>query len=399
VIALGLTILIAGCTRPAQPVQPEPKSPEEAAFLAADAHLARFEGQEFFGNTPEAKERAEAFAGMVKTFQHLLDAKARSKDSSFEEVQAGMKLPTYCEMRHGRIAFLAHVPDLDRMSPSSREMLLQSALSAANVAMLGLDTDTVTVGIGLRGTSGYAVVSTGKVHTDHPVMEGTESLHAFFGGEPFKGPSLADRRREFQESRVPDPASPPMLAGQPRGRHPSVGVTDHEGRTGMAVAIGPKIWVAAQHLVPAGSRSFAIVDAQGRRRVVEVLARRGCEAYVRELDFMNEPYVPATFARVGTPGSEAILYGVDDGKPIATPATIVVLGTGGRGPLMTELELGDRDLGRPLFDAQDRFVGLACNVERKDPPQLMAVGDVREYLLSTGLTERDLQRPTARAGY
>ena len=64
---------------------------------------------------------------------------------------------------------------------------------------------------------------------------------------------------------------------------------------------------------------------------------------------------------------------------------------------MSELQLGARDLGRPLFDAQDRFVGLACNTQPKEPPQLMAVGDVRAYLTSQGITDEVLF-PTSRGG-
>ncbi len=388
--------VLAGCSRQAPPVQPEGKSPEETAFLAADAKLAHFDGQEFFGNTAEATERAEAFATMIKTFQHFVDGNARTNDASFEQVQGATKVLTYCEMRNGRIAFLAHVPELDRMPPSARPALLEAALSAASVAMIDLDSDTFTVAIGLRGQSGYAVVSTGKVQHDGPRSEGTEALHAFFGGEPFKGPSLASRRHAFEDSRSPDSASPPMLPGQPRGRHPSVGLIDYAGRTGMAVAIGPKIWVAAQHLVPANG-PFAVIDASGRRRVLTVAASRGCEAYLQELEFPPDPYVAAPLARAATPASDAVLYGIDNGKPIATPAMITAPGTGDRGPLMSELQLGAHDLGRPLFDAQDRFVGLACNTQPKEPPQLMAVGDVRAYLTSQGITDEVLF-PTSRGG-
>jgi len=386
---VSAAFVFAGCGREAAPVQPLGKSPEETAFLAADAKLARFEGQEFFGNTAEATERAEAFAIMIKTFQHFLDANVRNNEASFEQVQGETKVLTYCEMRKGRVAFLAHVPDLDGLPPSARHALLETAFSAANVAMIGLDSDTFTVAIGLRGKSGYPVVSTGTVHANNPASEGTAALHAFFGGEPFKGPSLADRRRAFDDNRSPDPTSPPMLPGQPRGRHPSVGLFDYAGRAGMAVAIGPKIWVAAQHLVPA-TGPFAVIDASGHRRVLTVAASRGCEAYLQELEFPPEPYVASPLARVATPASDAGLYGIDNGKPIATPATIAGLGTGDRGPLMSDLQLGAQDLGRPLFDAQDRFVGLACNTRPKEPPQLMAVGDVRAYLTSQGITNEVL---------
>ena len=150
-IPVSAAAVLAACSRQAPPVQPAPKSPEEAAFLAADAKLARFEGHEFFGNTAEATERAEAFAMMVKTFLHILDANARTKEASFEQVQGETKVLTHCEMRDGRIAFLAHVPDLDRMPPSARQALLEAAFSAANVAMVGLDGETFTVAIGLRG--------------------------------------------------------------------------------------------------------------------------------------------------------------------------------------------------------------------------------------------------------
>ena len=89
---VSAAFVFAGCGREAAPVQPLGKSPEETAFLAADAKLARFEGQEFFGNTAEATERAEAFAIMIKTFQHFLDANARNNEASFEQVQGETKV-------------------------------------------------------------------------------------------------------------------------------------------------------------------------------------------------------------------------------------------------------------------------------------------------------------------
>jgi hypothetical protein len=384
---------LAGCRKTA--VQPEPKSPEEAAFMAADARLAAAKGEAFFGNTPEAKERAEAFATMFKTSLLFASAASKTERSAVEE----MKLPTHCEMRGGRVAFLVHVPDLEHASEKAKANLSEVGFLAAKIAMLGLDTETVPVAIGLRGASGYSVVVTGIAeHEAKRDRTGTDGLHTFFAGEPFTGPAtMAEFAQAQSDKRTGvDPDAPPMLAGSARAKHPSVGVMRLDlGRTGLAVAVAPRVWVTAQSVL-GPIETVEVVDAERRERFIRVVARRGCEVYLQEIGAQHSP---TTIARVAAPGGEAFLYGVVDGAPVATTGTIAMIGTGGRGPLMTDLELGARDLGRPLFDAEDRFVGLACNTDPKDSPQLMAVGDVREYLASQRLTDRDPQRPAARAGY
>ena len=57
---------------------------------------------------------------------------------------------------------------------------------------------------------------------------------------------------------------------------------------------------------------------------------------------------------------------------------------------MSDLQLGAQDLDGPCSTPRDRFVGLACNTRPKEPPQLMAVGDVRAYLTSQGITNEVL---------
>jgi hypothetical protein len=170
------------------------RSVDASGFDAANRQIMAFEnGQEAFGNTPEAVELARKFSTILKVMTKIGFTSQR-KDEAISLTQGHVL--TYVEMRADTVCFLAHVPELRAYRGDVRGTLLDLAWNTARESTRRARTDRdVKLAVALRGMMLYGAIAIGPASGEKPQMrdfEGsplTDPLNAFFTGPPYVAPS------------------------------------------------------------------------------------------------------------------------------------------------------------------------------------------------------------------
>ena len=156
------------------------RSPAELAFDAANSKLMFYEGQEAFGNTPEAKEAAARFASRLKLVRELAFSKGKEGGVSLSEGH----FITHCEIRGSRAAFIVHVPELRRYTTDAQAALARLAWTSAR-GSLPEGSAVQELAVGLRGVALYDTVMVGRVSDEQGRTSSlVKDLHPFFVDAP-----------------------------------------------------------------------------------------------------------------------------------------------------------------------------------------------------------------------
>jgi hypothetical protein len=153
----------------------------EDAFREAESKTLAYNGSEVaFGNTPQAQRYAAAFAKKLELMRKIAFSKAENAHAP--SLTEGHFL-TYCEVRHGKVCFLVHVPDLRHYTEDAKRSLADIAWELArHTGDSELEANT-RVGVGLRGVLLYGAVLTGSRQQESPQRsEDPVLLHEFFTG-------------------------------------------------------------------------------------------------------------------------------------------------------------------------------------------------------------------------
>jgi hypothetical protein len=373
------------------------QTPEQQGFAEANGRLTRYEGVEAFGNTPDARSRAQRFSTMFSSMREVLFTKGRSRGPSISE---GHFL-THCEMRDGRVAFLVHVPKLRNFTQDAQAALLDTAWAAARVTISDLPRERLQLAVGLRGALIYGEVGVGPASAARPARRGSmDDLFPFFTGSSAQGRAAADPpAARPTPAPTPAAAAPPdragetsgprplaagaapngsfgpdqiALPGQSRASHPSIALFNAVGH-GLAVSIGDGVWVSAIPI--SGTSIVEAVDASGAIRSLVPFLERGCEVYYRDEQPSSSPPAVATVASVRR--GPSLLYGLEGHRAIET-AVVLRGDQPTRGPIDATVAVTRADLGRVLFDERGRLAGVVCLQGRRYT--LHTLGDVPAVL-------------------
>ena len=279
-------------------------------------------------------------------------------------------------MRKGRVAFLAHVPDLDGLPPSARHALLETAFSAA---MSRCHRPRQRHLHGRHRPAGQVGVP-GRLDRKGPRQQPGERGH---------GSAARVLRWRAVQGAVAR-RSPPRLRRQPKPRShlaadaawpaawpASVGLvcsTTRGARAWLSRSVRRSGWPHSTSFPPRGrspSSTPAGTGASSRSRRVGAAkptsrnwSSRPSRTWHPHWPALQRP--PATRASMGS--TTASQSRRRRRSPDWAPAKW--------GPLMSDLQLGRGPRTAPVRRPRS-VVGLACNTRPKEPPQLMAVGDVR----------------------
>jgi hypothetical protein len=170
------------------------------------------------GNTPQAQEMAKAFGTSMEAVSKVIFALSDKKVKS-----SGRPYVTWCELRPGRCAFVAHVPDYRRFGDDAKKLLARMAWQSAQQGVKGTLKEGDQLAVGLKGDLLYGAVMLGKVTAAktniREIGVDKSRLYPFFANEaPGKLPSVGTEGAATAEPSRPDnPAPEAAPTRSPRG--------------------------------------------------------------------------------------------------------------------------------------------------------------------------------------
>jgi hypothetical protein len=194
-LAMGVAYLLSS-----SPGQPRPGADE---FRAANERLFAFSGQAAFGNSSEAELLAKRYGGCMEGVRAVAFTGGREKDAP--SLTQG-HFVTHCELHKGRACFLVHVPELRQYAPSAKEGLSRFAWACARRALADrARTESLQVGVGVRGILLYDAAMIGSISDERPVQQSdSESdLYPFFSVEATQPSAPPTASRGAPEAPVP----------------------------------------------------------------------------------------------------------------------------------------------------------------------------------------------------
>lgn len=152
-------------------------NPGKAIFDDMNKSISAYHGVEAFGNTPEAKTIAQAFATAMKAL----------RDESFTKGKEGAlslskgHFITHCRVDQEAVVLLCHVPEFRRFQDDAKAVLMQMAWAMAQSAAEKPDAKPRRLVVGLRGIALYYQFwfgnTTGKPLQKHDNSDGRKALY------------------------------------------------------------------------------------------------------------------------------------------------------------------------------------------------------------------------------
>lgn len=160
--ALSLVFALSIPVDPSQMPSGKPTAKGMAAFQEASERIAGVSQGQAHGNTPEARELAEAFSNALLKVRKL-GIEPGSRSSPFSLTKGHFL--TYCLLTEQHCIFLVHVPDLRNFSENARALIADSGWAVALKLMQATHHYPGTVVVGMRGALQYDRVIIGKSET------------------------------------------------------------------------------------------------------------------------------------------------------------------------------------------------------------------------------------------
>lgn len=180
--AAWLVLLTGCCCCSGLSAPSTPATPEEKAFGAANRMISVYKADDggAYGNTPEAKELATAFAALAESSEKELFSGGKEGGLSLSDGH----FVTYCRQNNDSVCFLVHVPQLKNYKDDVRDALVEMCWSCAEEVLEGKVAPGTEVAVALRGSLLYGGLATGKLG-ETPTTEQTsvidqDQLHKFF---------------------------------------------------------------------------------------------------------------------------------------------------------------------------------------------------------------------------
>ena len=287
---------------------PRQEASGEAAFRAANKAIIRYAGQEAFGNTPRAREVAEAFGRNLR----------KANERLFTEGKPGLlsltqgRFLTYCQRNESSSAFLVHVPELHQYTEEARQLLHRLAWLSAHQALREAGVpEGHRVAVGVKGAVLYSSIQVGT-HQD-----GADAVE-------YSGDSLRDLPRLYPFFAAPPPASArPAVPALPAAWAPL------DLPTAGLVVVSPETNEHGFYADYRGSDRQALLDEVARRLVAKGFTR-SCAAedgYVlgftkggRQLAVKVDVIGVLVLSVFDAKGKDPILHGLCFGRYRAGPS-------------------------------------------------------------------------------
>lgn len=197
-----------------------------SAFEQANELISADQGQEAYGNTPEAEKLAADFAKTVK------QGRQRGVESGKESTVSlsNGKCLTYCRINADSCVFMVHVPGLRKFTKEAKAFITHVAWAVAMKSASGLKPQPRRLAVGIRGALLYDTVIEGHIVANQVATEeGVDQRHTGDSPQKFLAPYFVEPSEsgspevqpepklvaEAPASKLPDPAPTPVPAAQP----------------------------------------------------------------------------------------------------------------------------------------------------------------------------------------